>query len=66
MVQTGFRGMAGTQATPKDRLFSKDAVIRSDQMPPSGDTAPQATRSLIEACDLAGAMAVWELYLLEP
>lgn len=47
--------MAGTQAAPKNRLFSKDAVTRSDQMPPSGDTAPQATRALIEACDLAGA-----------
>lgn len=51
----GIRGMAGTQAAPKDRLFSKDAVTRSDQMPPSGDTEPQATRALTEACDLAGA-----------
>lgn len=47
--------MAGTQAAPKHRVFSKDAVTRSDQMPPSENMAPQAKRALIEACDLAGA-----------
>lgn len=58
--------MTSTQAAPKDRLFSKDAVTRSDQMPPSRDTAPQVTRLSSRPAIWLEPMAVWELYLQEP